>query len=197
MKEENYDNLRRALDQLRQYDPATNNWDGIDRGLNKEVVSKVAKLLPSYSPPSTVWNELNGELDKKLSKRRKLTVVYRWSARAAAALIIFGAGYAFATYDTGPKVTYAYQTETPNSASLVSVDWNAEEESFERVMQQLSAIDEPELNALRLELEELTEAKQEVENMLRAYGNDNKIVRQLVEIESERSRVYRLAIAEL
>lgn len=196
MKEENYDNLRRALDQLRQYDPVDNNWSGIDRGLNNEVAGEVAKALPSYSPPTAVWNDLNGALDEQVVKRRKLKVVYRWAARAAAAVLIFGAGYTFATYDAGPKVTYAYETEVPSDASFVS-DWDDAEESFDRVLEQLAAIDEPELNALRLELEELTEAKKEVEDMLRAYGNDNKIVRQLVEIESERSRVYRLAIAEL
>lgn len=208
MKEENYDNLRRALDQLPDYTPPNLSWDRIDDGLNGEgiMANKVAgsaakpdgvtKKLPSYSPPSTVWNQLNGELDRQRARRNKLKVVYRWSARAAAAIVIFVAGYTFATFDQGPKVTYAFTEEEP-SASLVNNDWNQEEESFQRVMDQLSAIDEPELNALRLELEELTQAKKEVEEMLLAYGNDRKVIHQLVEIENERSRVYRRAIAEI
>ncbi|PHI19482.1 hypothetical protein CEQ90_12345 [Lewinellaceae bacterium SD302] len=206
MKEENYDNLRRALDQLPDYTPPNLSWDRIDDGLNGEEARTnkparpdsesdgVAKNLPSYSPPSTVWNQLNGELDRQRAKRNKLKLVYRWSARAAAAIVIFVAGYTFATFDQGPDVTYAYSEEEP-SATLVNNDWNQEEESFQRVMDQLSAIDEPELNALRLELEELTQAKKEVEEMLRAYGNDRKVIHQLVEIENERSRVYRRAIA--
>lgn len=198
MKEENYDNLRRALDQLPQYSPVPPNWDAIESGLNKTPEpTPAAKALPAYSPPTKVWNQLNGVLDQQASRRRRMRVVYLWTARAAAVLLVFWAGYGFATFNSGPKVSFAYSQEAQSDASLVSNDWNEEEDSFDRVLRELSAIDEPELNALRLELQELTEAKQEVENMLKAYGNDNEVIKQLVEIESERSRVYRLAIAEL
>lgn len=197
MREDNYDNLRRALDNLPEYDPQPLNWDSIDDQLNGEpAASSKAVKLPSYSPPSGVWNQLNRNLDEQQRKRGRLRTIYRWSARAAAAVLIFVAGYTFANYDQGPKVSYAYGEES-NTVSLVSNDWNDDEESFQRVMDQLSQIDEPELNALRLELEELTLAKQEVEDMLRAYGNDRKVIHQLVEIENQRNRVYRHAIAEL
>jgi len=199
MNELNYENLRRALDQLPSYDAPNANWDCIDQGLNKEPMpSKLSRSLPGYSPPTSVWNKLNENLDVVRNKRLRIRTIYRWSARAAAAVLLFGAGYVFATYDAGPKETYAYSQEYgATDASFTAADWNDEEDSFQRIMEQLASIDEPELNALRLELEELTAAKKEVEEMLRAYGHDNQIVTQLAEIEIERSRVYRLAIAEL
>ena len=198
MKELNYENLRKALDQLPTYDAPVANWDRIDQGLNKAPSpSKLSRSLPGYSPPTSVWNKLNENLDIVRNNRSRVRSIYRWSARAAAAVLLFGAGYLYATYDAGPKESYVYSQEYSSNASFTANDWNDEEASFQRVMEQLAAIDEPELNALRLELEELTAAKKEVEEMLRAYGHDHQIVTQLAEIEVERSRVYRLAIAEL
>lgn len=198
MREENYDNLRRALDQLPSYDPSSLNWDGIERRINEEEEpTEAAKVLPAYAPPSKVWNKLNGQLDQRRKQRHQLKLVYRWVARAAIVVMVFGAGYFSATYDSGPKVSYAFSEEKPSEANFISIDANEEEARFDRLMEQLSAIDEPELNALRLELEELTAAKKEVEEMLAAYGRDNDIIQQLVEIETERSRVYRRAYAEI
>lgn len=79
----------------------------------------------------------------------------------------------------------------------MKADWNDEEDSFQHIMDQLANIDDPKLNTLRAELEDLTKAKQEVEQMLREYGQDNRVIRQLVEIETQRSQVYRLVINEL
>lgn len=198
MREENYDKLRQALNELPSYNPAPANWDAIADKLGAAPEpTVVGKALPAYSPPSKVWNKLNGELDQQRVRRQKMKVVYRWVARAAAVLLIFGAGYAFASYDEGPTITYAVSQESRSNASLVSKDWSDEEASFDLLMERLAEIDEPELNALRLELEELTAAKKEVEDMLEAYGNDADVIKQLVEIETERSRVYRRAYAEL
>lgn len=198
MKENNYDNLRRALNQLPSYDPSPMNWGQIELRINDDIPpTEAAKVLPSYSPPTNVWNELNGQLDQRSHKKHRLKLVYRWVARAAAVLMIFGAGYAFATFDQGPTVSMAYSEEKPSVANFVSIDTEDEEARFDELMKQLSKIDEPELNALRLELEELTAAKNEVKAMLEAYGRDNDIIQQLVEIETERSRVYRRAYAVL
>ncbi|MEM9835581.1 MAG: hypothetical protein AAF828_03715 [Bacteroidota bacterium] len=197
MREENYDKLRRALDQLPQYDTPDQLWSKLDQGLNKAPeLTSLGKALPAYSPPSGVWNRLNAQLDTYNKSRGRLRTIYRWTARAAAIVLIFSAGYFVATYDQGPKVNYVYGQEQRQDASFVA-DWSEDEASFDRLMEQLANIDEPELNALRLELEELTAAKQEVEEMLRAYGEDKNIIIQLAEIETERSRVYRRAYAEL
>ncbi|MEL6357519.1 MAG: hypothetical protein AAFQ37_11380, partial [Bacteroidota bacterium] len=112
MKELNYQNLRRALNQLPSYDAPNTNWDRIDQGLNKgPVASKLSRSLPGYSPPSSVWNKLNEDLDVERTRRSRLRIIYRWSARAAAAVLLFSAGYFFATHDAGPKESYVYTQE--------------------------------------------------------------------------------------
>lgn len=197
MEEKNYDKLRRALDQLPEYNAPDGLWDGVDLGLNKEPEpSALSKKMPGYSPPTTVWNELNSSLDADRKQKTRLRTIYRWSARAAAAIVIFAAGFLAANYNAGPKVSYVYTQEANPNASFTS-DWDDAESSFDDLMARLANIDEPELNALRLELEELTAAKKEVEEMLEAYGQDAGIIRKLADIESERSRVYRLARAEI
>lgn len=197
MEEKNYNNLRRALDQLPEYDAPELLWNDVNTSLNKEPEpSELGKQMPGYSPPSKVWNQLNRHLDEDRQKNNRLSVIYRWTARAAAAIVIFAAGFLAATYDAGPEITYVYTQEANPTASFTS-DWDDAESSFEDLMNRLNTIDEPELNALRLELEELTAAKQEVEEMLAAYGQNAEVIRQLAEIESERSRVYRLARAEI
>lgn len=196
MKDQNYDRLRKALDRLPEYQPPTAIWRGMEDGLVRNE-DKPDLQMPGYSPPTSVWNRLSTDLDVDDKKRGRIRSMSRWAVRIAASALIFTAGFFYATYDEGPKVRYSYGEEAVNAAMFTAQDWNDEEASFARVMEQLSDIDEPELNALRLELEELTAAKKDVEAMLRSYGNDHRMIGQLAEIESERSRVYRLAIAEL
>lgn len=198
MEEKNYDQLRRALDQLPEYDAPDQLWNGLDAGLNKDPEpSALSRQMPGYSPPSSVWNELNAGLDADRKQQTRLRTIYRWTAGVAAAVVIFAAGFLAATYDAGPQVTYVYTQEANPNASFTSADWNDAESSFDDLMARLAAIDEPALNALRLELEELNAAKADVEAMLEAYGQDAAVIRQLADIETERSRVYRLARAEI
>ncbi|NJO86658.1 MAG: hypothetical protein HC821_00810 [Lewinella sp.] len=202
MQEENQDSLRQALTQLPSYPAPASCWAHVVAGLNSAPITPQAGLSlrpwQQYSPPSSVWNRIDRQLTDGLSRYRQRRLVVRWAARAAVALLIFTAGYAYANYQSGPKVTYVFQKENSSPISSYTVaDWNNDEASFDRVMEQLENINEPTLNALRLELEELNTAKQEIEEMLRAYGQDQQIINQLATIEIERSRLYRQAIDEL
>lgn len=189
MKERNYDKLRRTLDQLPDHQPPDDCWRGIER----ELVGSLGDRLPSYRPPASVWNHLNQELDQGIpqsihrARRRSL----RWVAVAASFLLVLAlAGNWWVQRNAGPTVTVAISSEPMPTATLVK-DWDDEEQSFTEIIEEIDRRDEPTLNNLRYELDELTSAKEEIQAMLVAYGDDPTVVRQLAEIERDRSDLYR------
>jgi hypothetical protein len=105
------------------------------------------------------------------------------------------AAVGYGRYDAGPSVSYAYHQEAQPTAPVA--DWDDDEESFRRARRQVSERDEPQLNHLGYELDELTDAREEIKEILVAYGQDPAVVRQLAEIERERDEVYRRILIEL
>ena len=200
MKEKNRHSLRHALDRLPEHTPPAHLW----RNLERDLTPGLAERLPSYQPPPSVWNGLSEELarpqvpseggkEQSLATVRRLPV--KWLAIAASLLFLVGLGYGWGPSDSGPDISYAHTQEVAPAGA--EPDWDWEEGNFTDVLDQLATVDEPELNTLRMELTELTEAKQEVKAMLVAYGEDPTVVRQLAEIERDRSDVYRRIIVRL
>ncbi|NJC26604.1 hypothetical protein [Neolewinella antarctica] len=202
MKEKNKNTLREAISRLPAHDPSSATWEAIEHDLKPSL----AERLPSYQPPVSVWNGLSEQLETEARSRvpgglgkeqstRTRRLPYRWLAVAASVLVLLFAGYGISSRDEGPKVTYARTQEVIPATTLP--DWDEEEGSFDRILAQLETINEPGLNTMRIELEELTAAKEDVKAMLLAYGDDPTVVRQLVKIERERSDVYRRIIVLL
>ena len=219
MKEQNKATLRRALDRLPAYDAPPGTWDAI----SGELPTTLGQRLPSYQPPPAVWNGINDALAgqgrvggslvegsrvggssargasattavRSLQPRRR--PLRRYLAYAAGLLLLLTAGFGLQDYWANqPTVTVAYSQEA--ATAPFDDDSELEEESFRRAIAQIEARNEPALNSLRMELDELTEAHREVKAVLTAYGNDPKVGRQLAEIERERSDVYRRIIVEL
>ncbi len=210
MKEKNREMLRGALSRLPQYAPPAGLWAGVRRQLEPGLADR----LPSYQPPPEVWNELSAHLQmqqegdgaqvralagkEQQSPRSRSLRRYRplrWVAVAAGFLLLLTAAYQLLADEAGPTVSYAYQREAAPTAT--ARDWEDDESSFTAVLNELEHRNEPELNTLRMELDELTEASQEVKAMLVAYGDDPQVVRQLAAIERDRSDVYRRIIVRL
>lgn len=200
MKERNRNTLRDALGKLPQHTPPADVWSGLQR----ELRPNLSEQLPSYQPPAEVWNSISDSLasppvqsevvkEQRSATLRKLPV--KWLSIAAALLLLVTVGYNVFSEPNGPTITYAY-TQEPAPAA-VKQDWGEDESSFNNVLAQLESRNEPELNTLRMELTELTEAKEEVQAMLVAYGEDPGVVRQLAAIERDRSDVYRRIIVRL
>lgn len=204
MKEYNRDSLRRALDQLPQYDPQPSTWEGIECKLATTDTDRLSssptlqRRLPEYSPPPSVWNQINEQLNQKtatgptpLSRYRQLPAGL-WRIAAAVALLI-GAFALYQSIDRGPEVSYSYRKETNFQPTFVA-DWRTEDPQFHSLADEIADSDNPTVNRLRGELEELTSARGDIEAMLDNYGHDPHLVRQLGEIERERSEVYRQLI---
>ena len=198
MKEKNYRTLRDALDRLPDYEPGPVAWSNItDRleGAADRTRASLADRLPTYAPPPQVWNKVSQELDAPRPTVVRRLSVRGWVVAVAAAVALLLLAVPLIRYDAGPDISYAYTQEaTPEP---VVADWDDDESSFERAREAVQERNEPHLNNLGHELDELTSAREEVKAMLVAYGEDAGMVRQLAEIERERDDVYRRIIIEL
>ncbi|MCP9236071.1 hypothetical protein [Lewinella sp. JB7] len=195
MKEKHYDRLREALDRLPTYDAPSGSWQRISRSLDPSV--KLGDRLPTYAPPADVWNAVSRDLAASPRQAGSVLRLHRTRIAAAAAviLLVVALGIGLSDRDPGPRITYAYAQEP--APQEVRADWDDDEASFDRVRQQVAQRNEPRLNNLGHELNELTSAREEVKAMLVAYGDDPAVVQQLAEIERERDDVYRRIIVEL
>ena len=192
MNERNYDRLREALDRLPTYNsPAGDNWAEIARRLSPPLKEQ----LPTYAPPPAVWNAVSKELDAAPQARMRRLPIGRVLGIAATVLLLVVFGLFFVNREQGPTVSYTYSQEARPAPA--TADWDDDEASFTRARQEVLARNEPRLNNLGHELDELTSAREEVKAMLTAYGEDPGVVRQLAEIERERDDVYRRIIIEL
>lgn len=196
MKERNADKLRDALNRLPDYDAPGGAWEQISAGLQPALANK----LPTYQPAAGVWNAISRELEAAEPARQAVPVAIQRRlplrklagiAAAMALLVTIGLGLR-SGYTSTPTVTLAYSQEPAPAQSLI--DWEEDEASFANALAEIEARNEPELNALGEELVELTEAKEEVKAMLVAYGDDPQVIRQLAEIERDRSDIYRRII---
>ncbi|MEM6395613.1 MAG: hypothetical protein AAF741_04645 [Bacteroidota bacterium] len=191
MKELNKDRLCEALNRLPTYQPDQRVWPGIVRGLQAK---KQSLDLPEYSPPTQVWNNINQQLDQTGGQQAKVRTLNTWLSRAAAVLLLFSVGYWTANYESGPTVAVQESVETATIRPNF-VTYQEDEKSFAETLRELEELNEPTMNQLRYELQELTYAKQDVESMLVSYGQDAQVMRKLADIERQRSAVYRQILA--
>lgn len=198
MQEKNIANLREALNRLPSYPPPTEAWEGIAGELKPVLADK----LPTYTPSATVWNSISRDMaaadvvaaKQRLARQRSLPL-RRLAGVAAAVALLLVCVFAVNRYQDRQIVTVAYSQEAA-PAPFVD-DSGLDEASFKRAIAEIEARNDPTLNSLHHELVELTEATQDIKAMLASYGDDPKVIRQLAEIERDRSDIYRRIIVIL
>lgn len=200
MKEKNSKTLRDALARLREHEAPASAWDGIAANLKPVLADK----LPTYTPAADVWNAISREMEqadeavarRRTAKERSLPLRKLAGIAAAIALLVTVGLSLNHKAQTRQTVSVTYSQEVAPAKNIA--DWELDEQSFNYAISEIEARDEPTLNTLGLELDELTEASNEIKAMLVSYGeNDPGLTRQLGEIERDRSDVYRRIIVEL
>lgn len=198
--EKNRDSLKKALKQLPSYDPPAGSWDRIEDELSASasepeevVLHEAVQHLPAYAPPVSVWNKLTKQLDEDRQTRRLRVVRRRQFVQWAAAVALLVVSAYVVLREPGPKVKMVYDQETVQQFEP-AIDWNGEESIFAQLEQRLGQVDDPAINNLRFEYEELSTAHQDVAAMLKSYGRDPQLIRQMADIERERSDIYRQII---
>lgn len=201
--EQNYQTLTDAIRRLPSYEPPVELWNAINRSLtSQETLETAIEQLPTYAPPSAVWERIAEQLEQPANaKVRRLLPVW-WSA-AAAALIVLSFGiywWNVQLSEPGEQVQMVYsQTEQPTN--ILKADWDDDETVMQEVVdafaQKASFIQNPENQSLLSEWKELNEAKTEAKIMMKKYGKDAQLVRQIAEIERQRSSVVKQMATEI
>ena len=200
MQEKNKQTLRDALNRLREHEAPVSAWEGIAANLKPVLADK----LPTYAPAAGVWNAISREMEqvdevsaqRRLAKERSLPLRKLAGIAAAAALLITVGLGLNKELQARQTVSITYSQEVAPAKEIP--DWEVDESSFDYARAEIEARNEPTLNTLGLELDELTGASNDIRAMLVSYGEDDPgLIRRLGEIERDRSDVYRRIIVEL
>ncbi|MCB0634696.1 MAG: hypothetical protein R2824_06640 [Saprospiraceae bacterium] len=198
-QEKNREVLLEGIRSLPKYEPPIDLWNAIEIQLeNREHYQRAINTLPQYSAPTKVWEQLEIALDKANPQsrstpiRRLFSRRYQWAAAAVAGGLIICAWLLFQA-DPAATTSIVYSEERL-TAPPVEMDWGNEESSFAMVLQQVdqSPVADPHtIQRLKMEYHELTDAREEVAQMIQRYGEDADMLKEIARIERERSKVIK------
>lgn len=195
-----HDSLQDALRQLPQHQAPDFIWERIEAQLAAdESLYQAIAALPTYGAPDRVWGRIERGLERRNAIRRMLRS--SWSAAAGVAILLTASIGLYQWKQNQAAVSYAYRQELAPSPH-VSNDWDAAEADVQEVLNLYShfckyqAQNEADCNLDR-ELQELNEAKAELEAVMARYGEDPDLIRQLGELELDRSRVVKAMVDKI
>ncbi len=199
MRELNKNILDEAIRELPQYTPPAEIWGRVESEMiaieQDEVIADTANNLPLYTPPAFIWDGIEGQLSESQKPGKAVVIpigVKRMVAVAAAAFGIILTSVLLRSFQSDTQITYS--EEVLEEAAFAS-DWNSDEADFEVVLAELEGNDYlgqiPEIQELKYELDELNEAKADIEAMMDQYGTDGEFIENIREIEMERTEVIK------
>ncbi|MEL7119851.1 MAG: hypothetical protein AAFO07_10430 [Bacteroidota bacterium] len=189
MEERNIESLKAAIAGLPTYEAPDLIWDNIEEALEKEEkdapLKEAIKQLPIYEAPAAAWDNIESALPKK-----GLTA-YTYFRMAAAAVVVLAVGLTLLFRPTdAEKVSY---TVAEVEVFWSEIDWHEDEPSIEALVSNFIndpfAKQDENYESLLTQLDELNDAREELLTAIEWYGEDGQLVRQLSEIERDRSSV--------
>lgn len=207
MKELNRHILKAGLQQLPEYAPPPAIWHALEENLDADaaLASGVARL-PQYEPPSEIWTQIEAQLATATTPRLSATPGRRgrfrpvWYAVAASVALLLAAWW-WQQPSGGSVASQGIVAITREVADeqLLQMNSEPEDEAFQLIRNlcraQAPVCEQPDFKTLKMELDELTEAKSELRQALGSFGDDPELHTQLARIERERSEVLRQMIA--
>lgn len=198
--------LSDRLSELPAYDPPAAVWEHIDQSLQasgqEAHLQQHLQQLPAYDPPAEVWGNIERALPSNTDGR--ILPMYTWLARVAAVIALaVGTWYLWpGDYTTAVQATYGHSTEPAGLAwNADTDDWPAAETAIQQAVQQFQndplARSSDHYNDLMDEWKELNEAKAAIAEIMELYGKDAQLIRQMSEIEQERSSLLRRMVREI
>jgi len=198
MKEKNKNILTQLLQKLPAYLPPDRVWEQVERAISSPS-PKGLDLLPQYQPPGDLWESIESRLDAALPAKTRVVAIKRflpWAAAVAAAItgVVWFAKGPGSPGSPSESVTITYSRESVDPA-LLQRDWEQDEAAFEMIDRLCAGsaftCTNPDMRSMQVELDELTEAKQAIENALGKYGGDVDLIVQLAEIERQRTALLK------
>ena len=187
MQEQNKHLLQQALGQLPAYEPPMGIWEDIQTALDADqMLQNQLPALPTYTPPDAVWDAIELQLPKQRRFGRVLML------RLAAAAVLLGMAIGV-WWLTGVRAEEAIIVQTQEIAdpNILETTQAPEDSAFLFVQKfcetQVPICQDPAFEALKTELDELSEAKEALRAALGSYSDDPALAEQMIRIERERS----------
>lgn len=190
--------LQKGVAELAEHEPPSLVWDNIQNDL---VLQKGIAELPEYAPPAMVWDNISAELETtKPQQTGRVVTMRKWMRYAAAAavigvLTILGLNLINTEETTEGQLTYSVETVEDD---LLKKDWNDDEDAFDYLMnickERALACENPEFKSLKMELEELNDAKSMLEEAIGNYGTNADLIAEMREIEFARTDIVKRMI---
>jgi hypothetical protein len=190
--------LHRGVAALEEYEPPSLVWDNIQ---NELVLQKSISELPEYAPPTLVWNNIAEQLGMvKPQQQGRVVSMKKWIRYAGAAavigiLTIFGLELINPIENGDGQLSYHVETVDED---LFKNDWNEDEDAFEYLMnickERTIDCENPEFKSLKMELEELNDAKSMLEEAIGSYGTNANLIAEMREIEFARTDIVKRMI---
>lgn len=201
--ERNHQTLKNAIGQLPRYAPKASAWQGIERQLDADsaeaTLQDAIQQLPSYAPPATVWEQIEADLNQPVISRLRVSKT-TWISIAAATVIAV-VSLVFWLNQTPDPEEYVQLIYAEAQQNAINADWDDDETVIENVAkayaQRASFLHNEQSETLLSDLEELNEAKAEIQNMMKKYGRDANLVQNIIEIERERTEIVKKMAQEI
>jgi len=187
MQEQNKHLLQQALGQLPAYEPPMGIWEEIQTALDADqMLQTQLPALPIHTPPDAIWDAIELQLPKQRRFGRVLML------RLAAAAVLLGMAIGV-WWLTGVRAEEAIIVQTQEIAdpNILETTQAPEDSAFLFVQKfcetQVPICQDPAFEALKTELDELSEAKEALRAALGSYSDDPALAEQMIRIERERS----------
>jgi hypothetical protein len=208
--EQNRENLRRAIDQMPEYQPPGELWHDLEELLDfEQKLEAPLQEMPLLTPPATVWTSLAERIEQapELKPRSRTHPAWKWLTGAL--LLAFFIGWLMlqpnpeptpppAAVPEQPTQPLAHRTEVVDD-DLIMVSRRADDPSYNIVetlcQEALPVCEEPQFKQLKAELDDLTHAHSELKNALGDFADDPEMIAQLIEIEHIRYQILQQLIA--
>ncbi len=190
-------------DKLPAYDPPEDAWEGIQRRLEAAREAPWQPFLdelPEYEPPDEVWAGIRQRLATAPPPRR---IRFWWAAGAAAASIALVVALTgpWGLNDHSQSADIAWHTETVTDDQVIAAADLEEEEALEEVLRICQTYpflcEDPEVQQLKAELQEVAAAKRRLGAHLTPWDSDPELVRTFAQLEREEAHLIRQLVAVL
>lgn len=196
MEDRNKDTLKRAIENLPQYEPKPIVWgqlsSQLDVVVSQQQLESSLTELPQYEPPETIWNAIETELgdrepsEGKPSSRKWIPIGFL--------LLSLGSLFAWWHINAEEPIKAATEDEVPvysfyEEAADASFELRTEED--DAVFAEIDAIlqgplydeNNPDWVELKMEWEELAFAKKEIKKVLTGFNDNEDLYVKMVSIE--------------
>lgn len=194
MKEHNKKTLIEALSTLPEHEPNDGLWDQIETNMQMPETERFPRQflrqLPQYDPPASVWDAIVRETAAE-GKVRFIGWKRVLAVAASLALLLVAYWQLNRTTNLAADAVAVSYSQEEVDPLLVNQNWDEDEDAFQEFLSLCEGkkfvCERPEFKQLQGELEELTQAKNDLKDALGAYGANPELVIQMKEIELERT----------